>query len=300
MKKIFINFANDKFKRQQEFALKMAKLFGNFDKIIGYGPEDIDADFFKKNEEILKVERGAGLWLWKPYFILKTLNEAKEGDYVFYLDSGFFMIKKIDLLIDSLAKSNQDIMSFQTYYPEFQWTKKSLFESMDCMEDKHKEINQFVGGICLIKNTAFSRSFFEKFVSYASQYENISDTNESDEQDEKFIEHRHDQSVYSLLCKKEGLKPFRTPFVFGELGAAYAVMKKTEQAYGKEMNFNFTDFENSNYPSMLHINKEFVMFGVKINLFFISYLYLRLLNAITFKSRLYNALLKLGVKSQKA
>lgn len=294
--KIFINFANDRYQKEQDFALKTAKMFGNFDKIIGYGPSDIDEQFYQQNENILKIKRGAGLWLWKPYFILKTLNESSEGDYVFYLDSGFFMTKKIDWLIEALNKGSQDIMSFQTYYPEIQWTKKSLLQKMGCDSEEFLRSNQFLGGICLVRNSKASRKFFSEFIRLASELENIEDAKPSEMQYPEFIENRHDQSIYSLLCKKAGLVPFRTPFVFGEKGAAYAVMKKTSLVYKREMTFNFSDFSNSDYPTMLHVNKPFRFFGFNMNLFFVSYIYLKLLNVLPFESTLYNFLLKLGTQ----
>jgi hypothetical protein len=294
--KIFINFADEKFEKQQKFSIKMAKFFGNFDRIIRYTPKDIDAEFFQKNEKVLTTPRGAGLWLWKPYLILKTLREAKEGDYVFYLDSGLFMTKKIDLLIDSLEKGKQDIMSFQTYYPEKQWTKKFLFEQMGCCEEEYLESNQLMSTICLIKNSEFSRKFFSDFILYASKYENICDAKKDEIQDKNFIEHRHDQSVYSLLCKKSKLEPFRAPFVFGELGAAYAVRKKISLVYSRDLLFNFVKFKNSNYPTMIHTSKPFNFFGFNINMFFLAYIYLKMLNIIPFKSNLYKFLLRIGTQ----
>jgi hypothetical protein len=294
--KIFVNFADEKFRKQQKFALSAAKFFGNFDKIIGYTPQDLDEEFLRKNERVMSTPRGAGLWLWKPYLILKTLEEANDGDFVFYLDSGLFMTKKIDLLIGSLEKSDQDIMPFQTYYPEKQWTKKSLFEKMECDEEKYFESNQLMSTICLIRNSQFSRKFFSDFLFHASDYDSICDAEKNEIQADVFIEHRHDQSIYSLLCKKDNLVPFRAPFVFAELGAAYAVMKKISLVYGRDLLFNFVEFENSSYPTMIQTSKSFNFLGLSIDLFFISYIYLKILNVIPFKSRAYNALLNAGTR----
>ena len=294
--KIFINFANEKFANQQKFALFTARLFGNFDKIIGYIPDDIDRAFAEKNKRILSETRGAGLWLWKPYFILRTLQEAKDGDYIFYLDSGIFMTKKIDLLIRALEKSGQSIMPFETYYPEIQWNKKSFLQKMGCDNDQYKKSNQFMSGLILIKNCDDSRRFFSDFLNLALVYENLSDALPGEEQYDDFIEHRHDQSIYSYLCKKTGLVSFRSAFVFGELGASYAVMKKTSLAYGRDLTFNFTEFKNSDYPTMLQVNKSFKFFGFNLNIYFIPYLYFKIMNIIPFKSRLYNFLLKLGTQ----
>ena len=34
-----------------------------------FNTQDIDNEFYQKNIEILKQPKGAGYWLWKPYFI---------------------------------------------------------------------------------------------------------------------------------------------------------------------------------------------------------------------------------------
>jgi hypothetical protein len=130
----------------------------------------------------------------------------------------------------------------------------------------------------------------------ACEYDSASDAKVGDEQYADFIEHRHDQSIYSLLCKKAKLVPFRSPFVFGELGAAYAVMKKTALVYKRNLQFNFVEFENSDFPTMLQVNKEFKFLGININVFFIPYIYFKILNIIPFKSKVYNFLLKIGTR----
>lgn len=294
--KVFINFANEKFAKQQKLALKTARIIGGFDKVIGYTPEDIDGEFYKKNKIILSQKKGAGLWLWKPYFILKTLNMVGEGDFVFYLDSGYFMTKNADKLMGSLEKSGQDIMSFSTYYPEEQWTKKKLFEKMDCVSDNYIKTNQFMATMCLVKNTPRARRFISTWLELACDFENIADAGEGESQSPKFIEHRHDQSIFSLLCKKEGFLRFRAPYVFAEKGAAWAVKEKTAKVYGRLLDFDFQHFENSNYPTMLQVYKPFKFLGAEMNLFIVAYAYLKLLNVLPFGSRAYNTLLNLGIR----
>jgi hypothetical protein len=53
--------------------------------VLVFGPEDIDDDFRKANgmtsadnADTLSVERGVGLWLWKPYVIRKALMMLEE------------------------------------------------------------------------------------------------------------------------------------------------------------------------------------------------------------------------------
>lgn len=71
--KTYINY-DENFKKQRENAIRLEKN-GNFDKIILYLPTDIDKKFYEKNKNILSQKRSGGYWLWKPYFIVKTLEK---------------------------------------------------------------------------------------------------------------------------------------------------------------------------------------------------------------------------------
>jgi|SaaInl8_200m_RNA_FD_contig_31_1511664_length_4039_multi_11_in_0_out_0_3 hypothetical protein len=222
--KVYINYADKKFQKQQNFALLMANCFGAFDELIGYNNLNIDKDFYEANAQILEQKRGGGYWLWKPYFIVKTLQNMKDGDYLFYSDSGAFFLKSVDNLINELKKYNQDIMAFELPLIEKQWTKKELFINMNCDKDEFKNTNQIMATFHLIKKSDFSVDFYKEYLEYG--YNNINITDEFDKniiQDEDFIEHRHDQSIFSLLYKKYRLRPFKDATQRGEFPSTYAL-----------------------------------------------------------------------------
>lgn len=221
--KVYITYGNEKYDSQKRYALKKAKSKGNFDQIIGYSEKDIDKNFYKKNIKILSQSRGNGYWLWKPYFIVKTLEKINEGDYLFYSDSGAFFTKKVDILIKELEMTGQDIMGYELPLIECQWTKKELFINMNCNIDIYKNSNQILASFILIKKTEFSLKFFKEFLDLSSNEENITDLkNINIYQEEFFTDHRHDQSIFSLLYKKYHLKPFKDPSQFGEYPKLYS------------------------------------------------------------------------------
>lgn len=214
--KYYINYSDKIFRKQQKFALKMAKKRGNFDSIIGYSRKDIDKEFYGQNKDILNQKKGGGYWLWKPYLIYKTLNKLKFGDYLFYSDSGAFFLKSVDILINELEKYNQDIMGFELSLIELQWTKRELFINMDCNKDKIINSNQIFASFMLIKKTKLSIKFFREYLKYGCNEINITDKYINYiKQRDNFIDHRHDQSIFSLLYKKYNLRPFKDPSQFG-------------------------------------------------------------------------------------
>ncbi|GHT01447.1 hypothetical protein FACS189421_14090 [Bacteroidia bacterium] len=98
-------YANNAYKKQQRINSWTAKHIGKVDKVYSFSPEDIDADFYNRNKNILSQSRGNGLWLWKPYFIDKVMKELNDGDIICYADSGIAYLKNIAGMIDKLKAS---------------------------------------------------------------------------------------------------------------------------------------------------------------------------------------------------
>ena len=100
---IAVNYADKKFRRAQKLNSRTAGQWGA-DRVIEYGPDDIDETFRRRNREILDTPRGGGYYLWKPYFYRKAYDELGEGDYLVYIDSGAVYINKIQYLIDCMEQ----------------------------------------------------------------------------------------------------------------------------------------------------------------------------------------------------
>ena len=105
---------------------------GKVDKYYSYKFDDIDLNFKKKNQYILSRRRGNGYWLWKPYFILKTLNEKlQKGDYLIYTDAGIFYLDKVDKIIKFMISINEDIWLNRLSYFEKKYSKRDAFILLD-------------------------------------------------------------------------------------------------------------------------------------------------------------------------
>lgn len=254
MKKIFITYADDTFKKQKQAAINYAKRRGNFNKCISYSFEDIERDFFKENYAILSQKRGGGYWLWKPYFILKTLHTLNKNDYLFYSDSGAIFLKKVDILIEELEKNKQDIMGFELPLIEKQWTKKELFLNLNLNEEKYRESNQIMASYILIKKTEFSMKFIQEWLDNAKKEINLTDKFDRNIiQDKAFIEHRHDQSIFSLLYKKYNLKPFKDPSQLRIYKYRYSGLKKIPNF----LNEKIYNLENGRIYIRKNYNEEY-------------------------------------------
>lgn len=212
MKVHFINFGSGEYLKKQSYAARKALKVGKVNSITLYNSSHLPENFKSKNKEVLNQSKGGGYWLWKPYIILDKLRSIGEGEYVFYCDTGAYPISDLSVLINELDSVNQDIMGFQLPLIEKQWTKPSLFKELDC--DELKDTPQILASYILVRKTNFAIKFFEKFLDVACDKNNMLDIKLGAFVGD-CIEHRHDQSIFSLLYKKYNLLPFKDPSQFG-------------------------------------------------------------------------------------
>ncbi|WP_288479657.1 hypothetical protein [uncultured Clostridium sp.] len=274
---VAINYADDNFRKEQKYNTKTAYKKGKVDKVIEYTPEDIDDSFKKKYNNILKYKRGNGLWLWKPYFIVKTLKELEYGDYLFYCDSGAFYINDVRYLIKSMNEQCQSIMGYDLPLVSRQWTKRETFFYMSCLNNKDIEKNQILATYILLKKTKESVEFFDEFLEECCIEENISYeklTNIREFND--FISHREDQSIFSILYNKYNFVSFRDPSQFG--------LRPWEYRHSKEFKYIPKKHKNSNYPRVVLSYRREKLLKFKIKEFIKNILF----NLRIYNEKLYN------------
>ncbi len=215
--KLLINYANHIFRRSQIRNSETGLSVGGFDEVISYSPEDISRDFYKKNRHILRKERGNGFWLWKFYFIKKSLEQLDDGDFLFYCDAGAHFIASIDPIIELCVSHQQEIIPFEFEYIEKEWTKRDAFKLLDSDTPEYYDTPQRIGGFMLFRKSKYSIDFMSEILELAQDERLITDLKNQlgFPNYPGFIEHRHDQSLWSLLTKKHGLKAFRDPSQYG-------------------------------------------------------------------------------------
>lgn len=244
-------YSTDNFETMRKRNAKSAHSKGKADIVFEFTPKDIDNDFKEKNKVILSNKRGAGLWLWKPYFINKVLLLINEGDYLIYSDAGSFFVNQIKHLINALELSGQDIMVFELPLISKQWTKQETFVKMGCDKNGFEERNQIMASFLLLKKTKLSEIFIKDYLTTCCDEAAI-DPRQFDltiENPKEYLQHRADQSILSILSMKYGLKPFRDPSQLG--------YRPWEYIANKEVIYCPAKYENSAYPTIfLHTRKD--------------------------------------------
>lgn len=236
--KLLVNFATANFRDAQQFNSKTALKIGGFDRVLNVSPDLIDKHFKDMHASILDEAKGAGYWLWKPYFILQALNQLQDGDVVMYADAASHFIRSANPLLELPVTCQQDIIPFELDHLEGAWTKRDAFFYMNADAMGFQETRQFLASFIVIRKSAFSMQFMNEYLEYCCNPKILTDLENlcGLPNYPGFTAHRHDQSVFSLLCKKYQLQGFRDPSQWG--------------------NSQASRFSNSSYPQILEHTRQ--------------------------------------------
>jgi hypothetical protein len=197
----FVTFADAKYAATLRRIEREAR--GVFRTVHAYTEKDLDGEFQNSHASFVRDNpRGYGYWIWKPYVVRKAMREAREGEVVVYADAGCTIGSRTRLReLVATAKTDDGLVAFfvpERYDPrESRWTKREVLRVFGVENDESRQI---MATAFLIKNTARNRAFVDEWYHLCSRYGHVDDTL-SEEQRPEFSEHRHDQSLFSMLIK---------------------------------------------------------------------------------------------------
>lgn len=221
MKKVFLTFADQRMRRALQRIQNQAIAMGGYDFIVLANENNLDLEFREQFSEYLKPGvRGFGYWAWKAQIILQTLRQMKDGDLLQYTDAGCHLNpngwEKLDEYFLKAQNSASGILAFQAIPPTFhnkkielldlreaRWCKGDLCDALGVRFNTNIMDTQTIGaGVMFIRKCDES---FKMVTSWLDVYRNnfnlIDDSKSNSENPPGFVEHRHDQSIFSILAK---------------------------------------------------------------------------------------------------
>lgn len=192
---------------------------GGFDQTIPYRRENIEPKFIESNAYIFSQARGAGYWLWKPYLILKTLSALQEGDWLMYTDSGMHFVRNPWAWIheNMACIEPKGIATFGTCGKNKNFCKRDAFVLMEMDQPNCIEAEQRTASIFLCKKCDHSIDFVARWLQKCCDPRILTDLPNTQGLPNypEFRDHRHDQSIMSLMCHQEDmcLLPDMTQFM---------------------------------------------------------------------------------------
>ena len=134
-RKIYLTYGENCCSLALTRACDAALSVGKMDECRAHNSSVIDNQFKLHQKQTLASYRGAGLWLWKPYIINRTLHEMADGEYLVYADAGAFMkspIHPVLLLLEKLDVKYSGVLVFGVGLPQRSFCKRDSFIRQHC------------------------------------------------------------------------------------------------------------------------------------------------------------------------
>ena len=222
-KKILCSFGDSRMHKTLERLQKQAEEMNFYDEIHICDETNLDKEFrerFKK--QLVFGSRGYGYWCWKPQIVKQFLEQMNEGDIINYIDAGCHLnkngIKRLNEYFEITNNSKSGILAFRSFwdntYPfkEYIYNKADLLNYFGVLDDKEiTHTGQFEAGIFFMRKQPNTMQFIDNWIEvFHKDFSLIDDSKSKIPNLEGFFDHRHDLSIYSILCKKEGVEELFT------------------------------------------------------------------------------------------
>ena len=176
-------------------------VFSNFN-CYDYCPELLE----HKHYMDVPHRRGYGYWVWKFFLVREFLNNIPENDLMLYTDIGCtFNYKGKPRMFEYIDMAQQNnSLTFEVGYPEFLYTKMDTYLRIFPDTFQHGSTGQRCSGIFFLKNNQQNKNILDelKVLHVENNYINVTDEPSIVPNSPSFVEHRHDQSIFSLITKK--------------------------------------------------------------------------------------------------
>ena len=201
-------------------------------------PGDLSAEFKETMADVLRNERGAGFYCWKPYIVHREMCHLKDGDILVYCDAGNEWVGDMR---EAIRAMDQDMLFFSNGWNHVDWCKMDVLEAM--LPKLSTPIFIYGGNIEItplkqvqastffVRVTPETRRFIQEWYAWSLLPRMIDNEPSELPNVRTFQEHRWDQSILCCLQIKYGYRLHWFP--------------TTTAAHIKE------GFENDNYPVLL-------------------------------------------------
>lgn len=218
----FITFGTKpRYDRALERIEREARSSGYFDTVTVYTQENLPqlrehADFVAKNP------RGYGYWIWKPMAILEQMRKVPEGDIILYADAGCSICtthearRVWNIWLDIVRTGSTHRIAFIEGHIEETWCKADLACLLGCNDDPTIMKSCIsISTLHLLQNTEDNRALVQRWIDVCllEDYHYLTDSPSRVPNASSFREHRHDQSIISLLMKIHGASRIPAPFI---------------------------------------------------------------------------------------
>ena len=209
-----VSFCGCAFEARRVAFASEARASGFFDTVDVSTVDVLDAAFREKHAMLLTHYFGCGYFIWKAKAVLAALalQHMRQGDVLAYVDCGCTFNVSARAIFEDWVTTTVNAPSGllglqQMHLPERDWTKADLLHYLGAADvPAVTDSGQLLGGIWLMRVQPSTAALVQRWldVKTAEAYHFLDDSPSRLPNAPSFREHRHDQSIWSVLRKQAG------------------------------------------------------------------------------------------------
>jgi hypothetical protein len=205
----FVTFADSRLHRTLARIKQQAKELNVFTGIMAINETNMTNSWKERNARfIMENPRGFGLWIWKPEVILQALNKMPDNAILVYADAGCTLnkegIPRLKEYVEMVKDCSGHRLAFQlTGFREEQFTTEYALRALDFTSREQRDSFQLLATTCIIQKTSENIAFITLW-NQLVQAQHMLTGGLHISCCSSYRDHRHDQSIWSILNKKFG------------------------------------------------------------------------------------------------
>ncbi len=240
--KIFLTFADTRLLHRKARIMPGMWKMGVYDAAYSADEYDLEPSFLEKFGPRIESERrfiddrnpwyhfwkwhpqrktrGYGYWCWKPYLILRLLKAMREGDILHYGDIDIrFNPPGRKRLLEYFAIAQKDPTGILAFFNDVQpdlsdgnrfnryWIKGDCLDYFNLRHDDNFLHAPMVwAGNVFVRKCDRSLKLIQEWMDvFHHDFSLVDDSPSRAANRPEFIEHRHDQAIFSILCYKHSI-----------------------------------------------------------------------------------------------
>jgi len=175
---------------------------------------DLSAEFKETMADILRHEKGAGYYCWKPYIVHRVACRLKDGDIIVYCDAGNEWVGDMR---EAIKAMDQNILLFSNGWKHLDWCKMDALRAiLPAFSNPAKpgdvglhtigQYPQVQASTLFVRLTPETRKFIQEWYAWSLMPGMVDNEPSVLSNVPTFQEHRWDQSILCCLQIKYGYR----------------------------------------------------------------------------------------------
>ena len=189
-----------------------------------YTEQDLPGSYYQNFSWAFEQKHYRGFWTWKPW-ILRNLTETlfRPGDMVFWVDSDRTITedkKNFKVAMCNMEHRNHNYGGVFPFHrcmrhPEWQYTKPETFVRMGLDPDVYGKGEQIYAGSMGFRINNETLDFLREWEDWGRvpvMYGNDVNFPSNPPPPKRYLSHKNDQAVFSLMVRSRGMKTWPAPY----------------------------------------------------------------------------------------